>query len=263
MKVCHNCNREYSDEVNFCTECGGPLEVKQEAEPVNAAGQSSGSVPPPVPPVSAGAASNVQNVGLAAQPRKKGGKVWKTILIVVAAAFCYPKFRITTLRLGRNLGFKALWKDKAVRRRFCRDYYIYTDSDVVLSDDCPADVVGRIFNLLRYKYKFAVKIGLYLRIDDLPDCFAGKEDVVAWEKRYHKPANGDGLYRSPTDTTFAIYRPYAGLNRSRYAEAYRTVPPYSVRHLPWYQNSACLSEEEKYYAEHCSQSTHWTSKTIN
>ena len=86
MKVCHNCNREYSDEVNFCTECGGPLEVKQEAEPVNAAGQPSGSVPPPVPPVSAGAASNVQNGGLAAQPRKKGGKVWKTILIVVAAA---------------------------------------------------------------------------------------------------------------------------------------------------------------------------------
>ena len=175
----------------------------------------------------------------------------------------YKSCRYEVVRLGRNLGFKALWKDKAVRKRFCRDYYIYTDSDVVLSDDCPADVVGRIFNLLRYKYKFAVKIGLYLRIDDLPDCFAGKEDVVAWEKRYHKPANGDGLYRSPTDTTFAIYRPHAGLNRSRYAEAYRTVPPYSVRHLPWYQDSACLSEEEKYYAEHCSQSTHWTSKTIN
>ena len=53
------------------------------------------------------------------------------------------------IHLGRNLGFKALWKDKATRRRFCRDYYAYTDSDVVLDDDCPADVMEHLFRLLK------------------------------------------------------------------------------------------------------------------
>lgn len=165
------------------------------------------------------------------------------------------------IRLSRNLGFKALWKSRTARRRFCCDYYVYTDSDVTLSDDCPADVVDRLLRLLRYKYTLAGKIGLELRIDNIPDCFRQKKEVADWENRLRQsPVNADGLRRAPTDTTFALYRPHTGLWRSRFAEAYRTTHPYTAVHLPWYQDSANPSPEERYYRDHCVHATSWTSK---
>lgn len=173
----------------------------------------------------------------------------------------YAGCKYDVIKLGCNLGFKALWKDRAVRKRFCHDYYVYTDSDVVLSEECPSDVVDRIFRLLHDKYKFARKIGLTLRTDDLPDCYAHKQKVLDWESRYSKcEVNADGLYRAPTDTTFAVYRPRVGLSRSRFVEAYRIAAPYSLRHLPWYQDSDNPDEEERYYTQHCNRVTLWTSK---
>lgn len=172
----------------------------------------------------------------------------------------YGQCPYEVIMLQRNLGFKALWKDRKLRRRFCRDYYIYTDSDVMLSDDCPEDVADRLFRLLRDKYRRAFKLGLALRVDNIPDGFRHKREVIAWESRYNSPANADGLHRAPTDTTFALYRPHAGLSRSRYAEAYRTVHPYAILHLPWYQDSANPDSEERYYRSHCTKETLWTSK---
>lgn len=118
----------------------------------------------------------------------------------------YKTCRYDVVMLGRNLGFKALWKDRATRRRFCRDYYIYTDSDVMLTEECPDDVVNCLFRLLRDKYRYASKIGLALRTDNLPDCFRNKRQVIEWESRLISPVNSDGLHRAPTDTTFALYR---------------------------------------------------------
>ncbi len=166
--------------------------------------------------------------------------------------------------LGRNLGFKALWKDKPTRKRFCCDYYIYTDSDVVLTDDCPNDVIEHLHNLLKNNYPLARKIGLSLIIDDIPEYFANKQKVLEWEKRFwSSPVNKDGLRLVPTDTTFALYRPRVGLSRSRSVESYRTDKPYSIKHLPWYQDSSNLTEEETYYINHCSHITAWTSKAKN
>ena len=161
--------------------------------------------------------------------------------------------------LPENIGFKALCKYKPAKRRFCSDYYIYTDSDVCLSDDCPDDAIVHLLSLIK-KYKYARKIGLHLRIDNLPDHYANKTKVIEWEKEQQKAPNADGLEHRPTDTTFAIYRPHAGLSRSRAVEAYRTQRPYSIDHLPWYMDSANISEEEKYYISHCSRVTLWTSK---
>lgn len=162
--------------------------------------------------------------------------------------------------LRKNLGFKALWKSKENRKRFCHDYYIYTDSDVTLSEHCPDDVVKHLWTLLKGHYKYAAKIGLSLQIDDLPDCHAHKDKVIQWEQSFFKNENKDHLYPAPVDTTFALYRPRVGLSRSRSVESYRTAAPYSLRHLPWYINSKHLSEEEQYYINQCKHATSWTSK---
>lgn len=105
---------------------------------------------------------------------------------------------------------------------------------------------------------FALKVGPSLSIDDIPDHFANKAEVIIHEQKFWEQRDGD-KYRAPIDTTFALYRPLSGLNRSRAAEAYRLAPPYSLRHLPWYEDSACPTEEELFYRNACIRPTMWTS----
>ena len=163
--------------------------------------------------------------------------------------------------LPANLGFKALWRHKPTRERFCNDYYIYTDSDVVLDDGCPADIIARMHHLLKDVYPHAFKIGPMIRIDDLPDHYARKAEVIAWESRFFEhPTPENNLYRAPIDTTFALYRPRIGLSRRPSLEAYRMAMPYAIRHLPWYDDSAHPSEEEVYYKSHCVHVTAWSNK---
>lgn len=161
-------------------------------------------------------------------------------------------------RLDKNLGFKALWKSK-ISKQLCNDYYIYTDSDVVPIEECPDNFIDKMFTLLK-KYKYAYKIGLSLRIDNLPNHYKFKQKVIDAEKMDHLTKNEDDLYRRATDTTFALYRPRVKLSRSRYAEAYRTSYPYQAEHLPWYMNSDNLPEEELYYIEHCMKPTTWSKR---
>lgn len=164
------------------------------------------------------------------------------------------------IHLPGNLGFKALWKHKPSRKRFCGDYYIYTDADLVLGEKCPADIIERMFDLLKNKYPYAFKIGPSIRINDLPDCYNRKQEVIDWESQFFLRPVGDGLYRAPIDTTFALYRPRIGLSRRMSLESYRMAAPYEIIHLPWYENSAALTEEEQYYKDHCRHSTSWGGK---
>lgn len=170
----------------------------------------------------------------------------------------YKECPYKIFRLDKNLGFKALWKSK-ISKQLCNDYYIYTDSDVVPIEECPDNFIDKMFTLLK-KYKYAYKIGLSLRIDNLPDHYKFKQKVINAERMDHLTKNEDDLYRRATDTTFALYRPRVKLSRSRYAEAYRTSHPYQAEHLPWYMNSDNLPEEELYYIEHCMKPTTWSKR---
>lgn len=161
------------------------------------------------------------------------------------------------IHLGGNLGFKALWKSKYTRERFCSDYYIYTDSDVRLDGGCPDDIIERMFSLLSKDYPYAFKIGPSIRIDNIPDCYAPKNEVIAWESKYYESMGADSLYRAPIDTTFALYRPRIGLSRRPSLETYRMASPYQIEHLPWYSDSENLAEEEQYYISQCRNSTSW------
>ena len=170
----------------------------------------------------------------------------------------YKQCPYTIHRLERNFGFKAIWESKIIEQ-FRTGYYVYTDSDVVLVDECPDNVLEDMLLYLK-KYKLSQKIGLSIRIDNLPDHYKYKQDVIAWESRFWKKQNADGLYRAPVDTTFALYRPRTKLSRHPSAKVFRTPYPYQLEHLPWYNNSSCLSEEEAYYKKHCSMVTAWSNK---
>ncbi|HQE12308.1 MAG TPA: hypothetical protein PLQ78_06145 [Flavipsychrobacter sp.] len=161
--------------------------------------------------------------------------------------------------LVRNVGYMALWKTP-IHKQFIKDFYVYTDSDVVPIEACPDDFM-EVFRKLLQQYTDVQKVGFSLKIDDLPDAYANKQQVIEWEKKYFEKKMDDYCYEAPIDTTFALYRPGAK-GKASLLRMLRTAYPYEARHLPWYVDSNHLSEEEKYYINHVNTSTHWTQKPV-
>ena len=133
--------------------------------------------------------------------------------------------------------------------------YIYTDCDVAPSADCPDDVIEVLLELLRQQ-ETGRKVGVSLRIDNLPDYFSKKEMVIKWESGFwnpdrqnqeHNEYRGKGrAFNSDVDTTFALYHPQQPFTYT----ALRTDAPYSFEHVPWYADDSVQTEEDKFYREH-------------
>ncbi|MBQ6198614.1 MAG: glycosyltransferase family 2 protein [Bacteroidales bacterium] len=169
----------------------------------------------------------------------------------------YKTIPYDVVHLGGNYGFMALWRT-AVYKRFKSSFYVYTDPDIVLDKQCPDDFMEFLLSSLK-RHPSCLKIGLGIRIDDLPDCYKDKSHVVSWETQYWQNRVDDYLFIARVDTTFALYRPYCKGGSSPHL-TYRTDFPYVIRHLPWYNDSNNLSDEERYYIAHSKTATHWTSR---
>lgn len=167
------------------------------------------------------------------------------------------------IRLEANHGHRAPWNQSCVlwghthRAMFGSDYYAVTDPDLDftgvpwdLLDVCiegfQQDIPGEI-----------VKVGIGLRIDDIPD--HSRQRVHACEGSYWIRPSGDRYFYAPVDTTFAVYH---CKTEHRYAmdlgvKTLRTQPPYIARHLPWYWRKEDLNDEQRYYFEHANSSNSW------
>lgn len=150
------------------------------------------------------------------------------------------------VRLSRNFGHLALWRSERFSRIIDREKFILNDSDVAPSPDCPIEITAFLDDVLE-RYPRHTKAGLSLRIDDLPDFYAFKDQVLAWEKPFWDTVLDDGNYEAAIDTTFALYRPGIHCDEERWWRCIRTAPPYSAVHLPWYQNTGNLTAEDAYY----------------
>ena len=166
----------------------------------------------------------------------------------------YPVYRQT-----ENLGHRALWKS-GIYKRFGRGFYVYTDSDLQIVDECPTDFLKVFLDAMKEDRKL-VKVGLSLKIDDLPDCFRNKMDVIKWESQFYQQKVSNVFYRANVDTTLALYRPGFNQAANSFLKMYRSAFPYQARHLPWYIDSENIQEEEMYYVQHAKTKTHWTEIT--
>ena len=169
----------------------------------------------------------------------------------------YAKTNYRVFRLNQNIGHLAFWKTGIIKQ-FENDYYIYTDPDVVPVKECPSDLIEFMMNQLK-RYKQIEKIGIGLKIDDLPDHYSEKQKVIDWEQNIVGKELIDNVFDARVDTTFALYRPY--INGERWVpKAYRTGGNYMARHLPWYENSSEPLEEDHYYRAHVrTGASHWIS----
>ena len=161
-------------------------------------------------------------------------------------------------RLEKNVGHLALW-DTKIYKKFERSFFVYTDSDVVPSQDCPLNFLEIFLDKMK-EDKSIMKIGLSLKINDLPDHYSNKKDVIEWESQFNKTLTSDGGYFiANVDTTFALYRPFMSGGSSR-MRMLRSKAPINAHHMPWYNDSNNLSDEELFYLNNSKTSTHWTSK---
>ena len=159
--------------------------------------------------------------------------------------------------LKKNYGSKAFWKSN-LWLQFLNSYFVYTDSDVVPIKSCPDTILEHFYTLLK-KYPEAHKVGVSLKIDDLPDTFALKDKVIEWESKYFTKEMEPNLFIAPIDTTFALYRPFSKAGKRDYSTlVFRTGAPYQAQHLPWYINNDNLDEEETYYLNSLETRTHWS-----
>jgi hypothetical protein len=148
---------------------------------------------------------------------------------------------------GGNLGHRSPWLTGTVQRHARGRYFIVTDPDVVPDLDCPPDVIAHLTGVLE-RHPEIDKVGLGLRIDDLPAHYPLATAVKAWEARFWTDEVEPGVYRADVDTTFALYRPLA--RRHEENRSLRTGFPYVARHLPWYVDPDRLSDEDRYYRDH-------------
>jgi len=173
----------------------------------------------------------------------------------------YNNCNYKVIRDGHNYGHLALWKS-GLYDKLKWNYFVYTDSDVLPVENCPKNFLEYFKSILEKESQLD-KVGFGIKIDDLPDSFSLKKEVVNYEREYWKNEITPNIYDAPIDTTFALYKPLSNLKmgHSHTLPSFRIGPPYLIRHLPWYVDSKNLTSEEQFYMETCNNSSslgsHW------
>lgn len=152
------------------------------------------------------------------------------------------------IKLGENIGQFSPWVKELIPKNI---RYAVTDPDVLPMQDCPSDFIEVLESICKDNPEL-VKAGLGLRIDNIPDHFSSKQEVIDWEGQFwgngwgepYVNTKGIQIHCAPVDTTFAVYNPNT---QPHIWPARRTGYPYLAQHTPWYIDSQNISDEEKYY----------------
>lgn len=135
------------------------------------------------------------------------------------------------------------------------DHYIVTDPDIELENPSP-ELLNFYTSVLK-TYNSAPVVGPMLRIDDLPECFRIRDEMIEshmiqfWGPQHQRiDFNGTKIQKAGIDTTFGMYR--KGFRFKRLNFGIRVHDPYMARHLDWYMDTDNPTEEQRYYIANCS-----------
>ena len=148
------------------------------------------------------------------------------------------------IKLNKNVGHISFWQRKVIDLIDEKQRFIYTDPDIVPNAGSHGALLK--FNQLLDKYPEVKKVGFGLKIDDLPNSYHLKKDVLSWEKKFWEDEIEPAVFQAPIDTTFALYRastPYL------HEPALRTGGNFTAKHEPWHTNSKKPSDDLIYYLE--------------
>lgn len=173
----------------------------------------------------------------------------------------YKTLNHSIIMIGDNAGQHAPWRIGAVEKMANNEYYVVTDPDIIPIEDCPLDAVD-YFRQALDRFSDRTKAGFNLKIDDIPDSFKFKKQVISHEEKYidWEPTPDSNFVFAPIDTTFALYRPGSSADISF---SCRTKHPYVARHFPWYLDSSNPGEEEEFYITNASPTINsWSHKRL-
>ncbi|RZL31945.1 MAG: glycosyltransferase family 2 protein [Pedobacter sp.] len=167
----------------------------------------------------------------------------------------YRTIDYDVIYLKKNIGHLALQNYPLLYRKIRLDYFVYTDSDLEIIDECPDDFIKHFLKILNNN-QIRNKVGFSLKIDDLPNCYSFKEQVINWERQFYKQKTKEG-YSAKIDTTFALHKPFTLIGEINSIDCIRTDFPYLMKHLPWYEDSINSSAEELFYKSTANSSASW------
>ena len=143
--------------------------------------------------------------------------------------------------------------------------YVTTDPDIFL-DNVGSDIL-EVYAYFLKKIPQINAVGPMLRIDDIPDYYPRKKEVINWETKFHGKVNTIQYENreikyvfAPIHTSFAMYRKetqWGGYSKN----AIRVLAPYLAKHLNWYIDPKNMTEDQEYYKRHASKNTHWSKWT--
>jgi glycosyltransferase involved in cell wall biosynthesis len=150
--------------------------------------------------------------------------------------------KLVDIRFNKNEGHLALWATQLDKE--LGEYFIYTDSDIELNPLMPSNYKEIMLEML---LKHGVdKSALAIKLDDLPDHYKYKHQVLRNEARWWLNEIEDDVFTADTDTTFFMMR-NTGDNTFKSIRLARK--DLICRHIPFYCDLDNLDEEEQYYLD--------------
>jgi hypothetical protein len=157
--------------------------------------------------------------------------------------------------LKENYGHRAIWYNDFHKK--LGEYYIYTDPDILPTEALPNNWIDYFIELLKRNYKDdPVKVGCALMYEDVPIHYELRSWVVCAESKFWNEQVDPNIYSAPVDTTLALYKQTRKLPRAR--RALRVAGNYIARHLPWYEDTKKLTEEQTYYLQSIKPDPSWS-----
>ena len=167
---------------------------------------------------------------------------------------------VTIKRLKKNYGHKVFWEVPEVYKKYAIGYYVVTDPDILPLHKTAADFMQLFIKVLNTNPK-ATKVGLSLKIDDIPNTNKNKSKIIEWETQWWSKPLSVELYEANIDTTFAMYRPKYHAKDGRFLNGIRTASSYMAKHLSWYIDTDNLSKETQFFMNSCNASSSWRLST--
>jgi hypothetical protein len=178
-----------------------------------------------------------------------------TTIVFVDNASTYPPLLTfleqtshEVLHLTSNIGHTAAWDMGIISLYAGNGPFIVSDPDIIPLKGAHGAV--RYFCELLTAHPERTKVGFGLKIDDLPDYYALKNQVIAWEKQFWASSVEKDVFDAEIDTTFAVYRQHTPYTLG---PGLRTGGKFVARHEPWYTNSSKPSDEIRYYRQHANK----------
>lgn len=155
----------------------------------------------------------------------------------------------TVIHAGQNIGNEAPWK-AGVLEKYAKDrHFVVSDPDIVPLPECPLDTLD-YFRWTLDTYKECPKVGFSVKLDDIPDHYPHKDEVLTLHPRHQTDAKRvrSVYFNAALDGVLSLHRP----NSPKWpTAAWRTDFPRMAKHTAWYWDPGNMTDEEAYYKDHC------------